>query len=254
MKLTITHRLSLSLGTPSRAVLHLLLTPSATTQQRVERWSIETAGIADAAAFRDGFGNRAHLVSQTKLERPVEIVASGVVETTDKAGVLGRSEYDPPAAMFLRPLEDVDAEAVVFDIDKRGGRIAMLHELMERVADWGGLVQSQDQDGQSQSQSSSLPAPQARAELFVGAARALGVPSRFVSGYVFDEEQARFHAWAEAWDEGLGWIGFDPALNLCPSDFHVRLASGLDAASAAPVRSVPIGGIEATVEIAVSEG
>jgi len=250
MKLTITHRLKLSVGTPARAVLHLLLTPSATAQQRVERWSVETAGIADAAIFRDGFGNRAHLVSQTKLEGPIEIVASGVVETTDKAGVLGRSEYDPPAAMFRRPLEGVDFEALATGLDMRGGRIAMLHELMDRLAEAGGMVQ--EQDGQSQSQGTM--APETLAEMFVAAARSLNVPSRVARGYVLDEGDARFHSWAEAWDEGLGWIGFDPSLNVCPSDFHVRLASGLDAVTSAAVRSVPAGEAEASVEIVAEDG
>ncbi|HNU09620.1 MAG TPA: transglutaminase domain-containing protein, partial [Pyrinomonadaceae bacterium] len=44
-----------------------------------------------------------------------------------------------------------------------------------------------------------------------GAARALDIPARFVSGYVADTDDApAYDSWAEAWDDGLGWIAFDP--------------------------------------------
>lgn len=90
-----------------------------------------------------------------------------------------------------------------------------------------------------------LPRPPATdyAHSFVGAARALNIPARYVTGYIVGDEDhpAAFHAWAEAFDEKLGWIGFDPMLELCPTDRHVRLAVGLDSLSAAPMRCVPAG-------------
>ena len=55
-----------------------------------------------------------------------------------------------------------------------------------------------------------------------------------------DDGKASVHAWAEACDEGLGWIGFDPLLNVCPTEQHIRLASGLDAMGTMPVRMVPM--------------
>ena len=90
-----------------------------------------------------------------------------------------------------------------------------------------------------------LPRPPATdyAHHFVGAARALNIPARYVTGYLVGDgdKPAAFHAWAEAFDEKLGWIGFDPMLELCPTDRHVRLAVGLDSVSAAPLRCVPAG-------------
>ena len=79
------------------------------------------------------------------------------------------------------------------------------------------------------------------AHAFIGAARALDIPTRYVTGYVAEHgDDAFWHAWAEAWDDGLGWIAFDPALGYCPTDKHVRVATGLDAGSVPPVRSVPV--------------
>lgn len=238
MKLTVTHTLTCPLASPARAVEHLLLTALSTPQQKVERWSIEISGFADAATFRDGFGNKAHLVSQTKPGETLVVKVTGTVETIDKAGVLGRLEYDPPPALFCRPtaLTKPDAK-LVEGIDLAGGRIGALHELMERVGETTGASQSQDQDGQSQSLGSADPVGLAHA--FISGARALDIAARYVTGYLLDDDTASFHAWAEAFDEGLGWIGFDPKLNLCPTEHHIRLASGLDAVSTMPIRMVP---------------
>ena len=243
MRLTIRHSLVFSLGTPVRAAQHLLLTASATPQQKVERWSIEMPGISDAVSFRDCFGNRAHLVTQTRPEGAISVVASGTVETVDKSGVLGRLDYDPGPALFRRTTEATKLDPRLVDgMAPDGGRIGFLHKLMARAHEGAReATQTQRQDDQGQSQGSAANTAEV-VHGFIGAARASDIPARYVTGYLFDEGTASFHAWAEAWDDGLGWIGFDPVLNVCPSTEHVRLASGLDATSTMPIRSVPVWG------------
>jgi hypothetical protein len=251
MKISIRHELSLSFGAGlPRAIQHLLLTPQSSSVQTVRDWRIEVPGMDDAAGFMDAYGNRAHLASQTKPEVELTIAVAGVIETHDKSGVVGRLLTDPGHALFRRvtPLtRPIGAIATKFRTAPKTGkdRIPLLHALMGRVGEVLEVgEQSQSQDGQSQSQSQSSGAPREAADFahaFVGAARALDIPARFVTGYLAEgeEEDAAFHAWAEAWDDGLGWIGFDAMLGHCPTDRHVRLAVGLDAVSAAPVRSVP---------------
>ena len=228
MKLTLSHTLVLSIGTPARAVQHLLLTALATPQQKIEHWSIEAPGFAEAATFRDGYGNRAHLLSQVKPEMPITIAVTGSVETFDKAGVIGRLEYDPMPALFRRQTELTKFGARLAEgLDAAAGRIPLLHELMERAST---LPQRQAQGADAAG----------LAHGFIGAARSLDVPARYVTGYLLDDDgMAKFHGWAEAWDDSLGWVGFDPLLNLCPAENHIRLASGLDALATMPVRSVP---------------
>jgi transglutaminase-like putative cysteine protease len=77
-----------------------------------------------------------------------------------------------------------------------------------------------------------------------------------VTGYLLAGEEERapaHHAWAEAWTEGLGWVGFDVANRICPTEFYVRLACGLDAGYAAPIRGSRRGGeaeeLAVTVEV-----
>jgi transglutaminase-like putative cysteine protease len=99
---------------------------------------------------------------------------------------------------------------------------------------------------------------QDHAHIFVTAARTLKVPARYVSGYLMMEgksEQAATHAWGEAHIPGLGWVGFDPANDICPDDRYVRVASGLCYKDAAPVSGMRIGtpGEKLSVSVTVED-
>jgi transglutaminase-like putative cysteine protease len=254
MKITIRHSMSLALGPGiNRSVQHVLLTPVTGPTQTVREWSIEMPGFAEAAKFTDAFGNKAQLVSQLKPEAELVITVAGVVDTIDRNGVIGRVPGDIPPALYRRPTPATKAAGAItskFRTAPKTGqdRIALLHGLMARVAEvvgGGEQSQSQSQDGQSQSQGAAehpgmRPPAADYAHAFIGAARALDIPARYVTGYLHsDEAPATLHAWAEAFDEGLGWIGFDAMLDLCPTDRHVRVAVGLDAVSTMAVRSIP---------------
>ena len=253
MQITISHKLSLTLGPGiARSVQHVLLTPQTGPTQVVREWTIDMPGFADAASFVDGFGNRAQLVSQQRPEAELVVSVSGVVETIDRNGVVGRVPGEPPPALYRRPSTLAKAAGAITSKFRAGpkngqGRIALLHDLMARVGEVVGGAppqnQSQSAEGQSQNQSQSdgPKAPAADfAHAFIGAARGLEIPARYVTGYVAAHgDEVSWHAWAEAWDDGLGWIGFDPMLGYCPTDKHVRVAAGLDAGSVPPVRTVP---------------
>ena len=86
------------------------------------------------------------------------------------------------------------------------------------------------------------------------------MPARYVSGYLLAGDGDLLHethGWAEAFLPDLGWIGFDPSNRVCVTDRYLRLASGLDADDAAPIRgSVTVAGdisIDADVRIAVAQ-
>ena len=85
---------------------------------------------------------------------------------------------------------------------------------------------------------------QDHAQIFIGAARLLGFPARYVSGYLFMEnnvEQEASHGWAEAYVDGLGWVGFDVANGISPDERYIRVATGLDYKEAAPVSGMRFG-------------
>jgi transglutaminase-like putative cysteine protease len=94
------------------------------------------------------------------------------------------------------------------------------------------------------------------AHVFMACARHLGMPARYVSGYVAESPSlphaSGAHAWAEVHLDDYGWIGFDCANGLCPIDTHVRIASGLDYSDAAPVRGARKGGDGERLSVVVS--
>ncbi|MCB1970532.1 MAG: transglutaminase family protein [Geminicoccaceae bacterium] len=95
---------------------------------------------------------------------------------------------------------------------------------------------------------------QDHAHVFITCARIMGIPARYVSGYLYtgtDHDEDASHAWAEAFVDELGWVGFDPANNVCPGEFYVRTAVGLDYWSAAPVRGIWGGAGEESLEVRV---
>ena len=85
--------------------------------------------------------------------------------------------------------------------------------------------------------------------------RSLNIPARYVSGYLLTEDEgphAAAHAWAECWVTGVGWVGFDAANGLCPTDHYVRIACGLDARDAAPIRGAVSGVAEEEIDVSVT--
>ncbi len=82
--------------------------------------------------------------------------------------------------------------------------------------------------------------------IFIASARSLGIPARYVSGYLHradgQNDQQAGHAWAEAYVDGLGWVAFDATNGMCATDAYLRVAVGLDYLSAAPLRGSRIGG------------
>lgn len=239
MRIAIRHELRFSRDEDvGHAVQHVLLTPSDTPTQKVVEWAIRIPGIEHAAAFRDAFGNKALLVSQTRPEDDLFVSVSGVVETMDGTGVVGRIAGDASVALFKRITPQTKPNGSLVNRLKAQakagmGRVDLLHWLMKRLY-----------EGRERQPEETEDAPEIVAEdhahVFIGAARGIDVPARFVTGYVLDGTgPVRLHAWAEAWDDGLGWIGFDPSANLCPTEAYVRVACGLDAETALPIRLVP---------------
>ncbi|GLQ10904.1 transglutaminase [Devosia yakushimensis] len=264
MRIAIRHRLSVTppAGT-ANAVLQLLLTPQGGPTQNVESWSVEMAGIGNAGRFIDAYGNVAHLVNQSRPEGELVVTVKGVIETTDRHGVLGRVGGEPVPALYRRVTPLTKAPVTLYGKfrNAKESRLDVLHALMARVGETLGTsetpAQMQADGGQSQSQGEAgkaLPPASDYAHSFVGAARALDIPARYVTGYLMGAEDgvSAFHTWAEAFDEGLGWIGFDARLQMCPTDRHVRLAAGLDGLSTQPLRVVPAGDGARDIEVSVA--
>jgi transglutaminase-like putative cysteine protease len=86
--------------------------------------------------------------------------------------------------------------------------------------------------------------------------RRLGIPCRYVSGYLYNNKQDRStpdatHAWIEAYLPQTGWVGFDPTNNILVEDRHIRVAVGRDYNDVPPTRGVFKGAAESELEVEV---
>ena len=93
---------------------------------------------------------------------------------------------------------------------------------------------------------------QDHAHIFIAAARMLDIPARYVSGYLMMNdriEQEATHAWAEAYVQNLGWVGFDISNQISPDTRYVRVATGRDYRDTAPITGISFGAVEEDLHV-----
>lgn len=95
--------------------------------------------------------------------------------------------------------------------------------------------------------------------VMIAICRELGIPSRYVSGYLYhrrdDHDRSQSdatHAWAEVWLPDLGWVGIDPTNRIWAGERHIRIAIGRDYADVPPTRGVYRGQANEHLDVVVS--
>lgn len=291
MRLKITHVTRYAYAPEARRLaLRLRLWPSRHAAQRPGDWRVTVNGETVPILLTDVHGESLGLWHAHDPLETVEIVAAGEVETEDAAGVARGLGRPRAPGVFLRDTPLTAPDAALRDLAaaaaKEGGedRLARLHALMGAVHAAVEYRPGVTDAATPAARALALGAGvcQDHAHVFAAAARLLGAPARYVAGYLLptpddpaaEEETApkpakppkdakapkprpdpaETHAWAEAFVDGLGWVGFDPSADVCPTERYVRLCSGLDAHAAAPIRGA-VGGaaaetLEARVDIA----
>lgn len=244
----------------TQGVLALRLTPLDGPGQRVLDWKVEVSGEAPACAYTDAFGNTVHLGAAHGGHHELAIVAGGTVETRDCGGVAGMTGEAVMREIFLRATPSTTADAAIVALANAARaetRLATMHALMGAVH--AAVAYTPDSTDSRTTAAEALAVGrgvcQDHAHVMLAAARSLGIPARYVTGYLLLEDgaaAAAHHAWVEADIETLGWVGFDAANDLCPTERYIRLASGLDAQSAAPIRGVRRGGAGHSLHVDVT--
>jgi transglutaminase-like putative cysteine protease len=266
MRLTIQHETRYRFNLPAQhSIQYLRLTPRPDLSQAVVAWQVSTPG--QMHRWIDGFGNTAHVAVHNGTHGEVSVLVRGEIETFDTHGVLPSDDGLPPR-MFLRPtpytqIDDGIRELVrpLLERVRDEGVIAGLHALMwtlhTTVAYSPGFTDIETTAAHALGHGRGVC--QDFAHLFIAGARVLGIPARYVSGYLYSEQGAlASHAWAEAYVEDLGWVSFDCANSQCATDAYVRLAVAFDYAGACPIRGVRKGGgieeMSVLVKVLQSEG
>ena len=269
MRIFIRHTTRYGFSQPvTHGLQRLRLTPKSSHGQSVIDWAMDFEGARLEADYDDHHRNRTTLVSVEPEASAITVVCSGRVDTAenaDKAGIVGEHVGFIPLWSFLgqttmtQPGPKLRALVAGMDAD-RNKPLDLLHALSRAVSDAVPYVTGAT-DAETTAEDAltvGMGVCQDHTHIFVGAARLLGIPARYVSGYlVMDDriEQEAGHAWAEAHVRGLGWVGFDVSNAISPDARYVRLATGCDYKDAAPITGISMGAgqIDLKVSLAVEQ-
>ena len=221
----------------------------------------------------DCFGNRAEFFSIEQIHPHLTVTSKSIVERSAPNYSLDRSPtWDQVTYSAGHPNGFDDRQASEFLYDSRHcqrGR-AFMEFAKDTVVDNCSFVECvqrlntkifrQMEYSPEATQVSTKPAEalarrqgvcQDFAHIAISCLRSLGVPARYVSGYLLTHPALgkekligadASHAWISAYAGNLGWIDFDPTNNLVPGLEHITVAWGRDYADVAPIHGVFVGG------------
>jgi transglutaminase-like putative cysteine protease len=263
MRLAIHHVTQYRFDQPlAHGLQRLRLMPKTSHGQSISHWSMELDGARLEAEYDDHNGNHTALVSVLPGAEEVTITCHGEVETADFSGVVGKHVGKVPLWAFTcqsaRTRPGPRMEALLGQIGSdHPDVLASLHSLSQAVLETVAYESGHTHARTTAEEAMGLGRGvcQDHAHIFIGAARALGIPARYVSGYLMMNdrvEQEAGHAWIEAHVNGLGWVGFDVSNGISPDARYVRVASGRDYAEAAPVTGISFGASNTTLAVSLA--
>ncbi|MGE3693417.1 MAG: transglutaminase domain-containing protein [Novosphingobium sp.] len=266
MRLAIRHNTRYEFSRPvAHGLQRLRLRPKPTHGQHVIEWQMELQGARPEVEYDDQHNNRTLLVSVEPGASAVDVACTGLVETSNHNGVIGQHSGHMPLWCFLSQTEltrpGPGIKAMVAGLDTGGAApLEALHALSRQIIDTVRyeIGRTEVDTTAEAALTAGHGVCQDHAHIFIGAARQMGIPARYVSGYLMMDDridQEAGHAWAEAHVQGLGWVGFDVSNGISPDTRYVRVATGSDYREAAPVAGVSYGAGETslTVNLAVEQ-
>jgi len=285
MTYDIVHRTLYEYDAPVAVSHHVArLEPRTTEAQARERFALE---ILPEPALRqsrqDYFGNPLCFFSIQETHRRLEIV------TQSRVAVCARNPptlelspaWEQVAHMFRDPVSPDVVEAYQFVFDSPQVRASFeLADYAEAsfpdgtavLAGARDLTRRIFQDFKFDPTATTVATPleevwekrrgvcQDFAHLGIACLRSLGLPARYVSGYLRTRPPAgqprlvgadASHAWFAIYCRGLGWVDFDPTNDLLPTEEHITVAYGRDFGDVSPVAGILTGGGEHEVKVSV---
>ena len=262
MRLHVSHLTKYEYDKPVHyALQQVRLTPKSQAPQTVLSWDITVEGGRKQLEFTDQHNNLVTLISLHEEQSEISIQCQGEVETSGQSGIAGQQYGDAPLWYFKRPTTLTRPGEQIHELVKSLAEHA--RDDLTRLHALSGLVAKalSYEKGRTNPQTTAEDALRAgygvcqdHTHVFLSAARLLGLPARYVSGYLMMDdrvEQDASHAWAEAWVENLGWTGFDVSNGVLPDERYVRVATGLDYRDAAPVSGIRIGDAKESMTVTV---
>jgi transglutaminase-like putative cysteine protease len=250
-------------GPITETMMELRLMPLDGRGQRLLEFAVAVSPRVKLTTYADGYGNLVHYFNLLRAHRKLRITSRSLVEmdgdhgpaeddlvwdflrfrapVTDEPGVNALAARHAPSDPTSGPAVDRALENLTVAISRDFAYDPAVTNVYTEVAEVLELRAGVCQDF---------------AHLFIAAARAMGVPARYVSGYIHvpgegGVMEGASHAWAEAWVPGAGWVGFDATHPVRAGENHVRVAVGRDYRDAAPTRGVYVGQASGTMIVNV---
>jgi len=248
----------------NHSVQSLRLTPRTEAGQRVLNWHLQTPGQKSQQI--DAHGNVMHLLTIDEPHVEIRIHVTGTVETESVADAAPskRGRLSPLVYLPETTLTRADDELQLF-VQQYGKRrlgrddiLALATAIREQVEYVPGSTDVSDTAARAFSLRRGVC--QDHAHIMLACCRGLGVPARYVSGYLLTERDDHIasHAWVDVWlHEPQRWFAVDVTNGVPGGPHHCRLAVGRDYLDACPVRGVRRGGgaetMVATVAVSSDE-
>ncbi|MFE9788605.1 transglutaminase domain-containing protein [Nocardia salmonicida] len=247
------------------------LTPRADSRQNVILNRVETVPATRAYRYTDYWGTAVTAFDLHAPHTELEVTGSSVVETEPFAEPTEELSWDELQGgrvidrfdEMLSPTAYVPRDRKLSTVARQLSRGEEPAKAVVRAAEW--VHKEMDYiAGTTSVHTSALQAFAERrgvcqdyAHLTLVLLRSMGIPSRYVSGYLHPKPGAEIgetvagqsHAWIEAWTGQ--WWGYDPTNNLAVNEQHVSVGVGRDYADVPPLKGVFSGGGSTDLEVVV---
>lgn len=278
VRYTIRHVTRFTYDAPiTESVMEARMQPRSDGFQRCLHFALTTSPPARVMMYQDHDGNTVHHFDIPARHSRLALTAEALVESaapkplTYRLGPGAWAQLDALAAAgecweflepsaFARPTPLLEAFARELRLERGNDPLVLLRRLMGEIyARFEYRQQSTRVDSPiDEALAARRGVCQDFAHIFIALTRRLGIPSRYVSGYLFSDDAGHdrsssnaTHAWVESFLPDLGWVGLDPTNNLVAEQRHIRVAIGRDYADVPPTRGVYKGQSAVRSELAV---
>ncbi len=250
------------------SVLEVRMAPPSTEDQTLFAYKCSIEPNTRVTTYRDGFGNRVDLCSILPPHRDIVLRASSCVRlhrrhVLQKLQTLvwpGEQPLDLSASEYLRPstLVPFTPEVVAFanSLPQPSGSMAnVIEQLVEAIQHRMKYVKKVTNARTPVGEALSLGQGvcQDFAHLQIALCRHIGLPARYVSGYIHQPGELATHAWCQIWcGQSIGWVDIDPTHAQWVEFEHVVTAIGRDYRDVPPNRGVWKGNAEETIQVLVN--
>ena len=261
----------------SESVMEVRMHPRSDSNQRCLTFSLSVSPRCRVFSYRDHLSNNIHHFDIPGQHGQLVIIAESLVEmqpAMDVPGALGPGSWEELDRLvqeddfwemllpseFACPTPALERLAAELNVRRRDDPMMLLLELNTRLYEYFNYSPSTTRVDSpiDEAIESRQGVCQDFAHIMIALVRQLGIPCRYVSGYLYHRKEDRdrstsdaTHAWVEALLPHLGWVGFDPTNALIAGNRHIRTALGRDYADVPPTRGIFLGRTASDLYVAV---